>query len=79
LYITNYHGQANGGDALVSIKINGTTKAQYLTPSTAGLQQYRFGDGSPMKATSGQTVTIVAESGSSLNKTYYASFNGYEE
>jgi hypothetical protein len=79
LYIYNYHLQATGnGTAEATIQVGGVTKMQYEVPGTAGLQQFGFGISSPLIATSGQTVTIVADTGSSSNKTYKASFNGVE-
>jgi len=78
LFISNWHLQANGGNSLGTIKINGTAKSEYFCPSTTGLQQYAFGETSPLVALAGDVITIVAEVGSSVNKTYFASFNGYE-
>jgi hypothetical protein len=78
LYITNFHLQSIGGNTVAEIEIDGTLKGLYYNPSTAGLQQYEFGPTSPLIVQAGEVVTIVAGSGSSSNKTYYASFNGYE-
>ena len=78
LYITNWHLQANGGNALSTINIDAVPKSEYFCPSTTGLQQYNFGATSPLIALTGEVITIIAEVGSSTNKTYYASFNGYE-
>ena len=78
LFITNWHLQANGGNALATINIDVVPKSEYYAPTVTGLQQYDFGSTSPLIALTGEVITIIAESGSSSNKTYYASFNGYE-
>lgn len=78
LFITNWHLEGSNGDAVGSIKVNGVSYMTYFVPGVAGCQQYVFGDSSPLIVPAGSVITIVAEVGSSKNKQYFASFNGYE-
>lgn len=80
LYVYSYHLQATGqGTAIATLKVNGTTVMTYENPGgSAGLQQFQFGVYSPLICNAGDIVTVVADTGSSSNKTYKASLVGSE-
>lgn len=78
LYIQNYHLQALGnGTAMGLLKVETAKIMIYENPAGMGLQQFNFGTG-VVKVLAGQTVYVIADTGSSNSKTYIASVNGVE-